>query len=182
MQKILQVAFERAFTMTSFIQPDFPPSHRGVDRMASAFVAAQDIGRRFRGAKGMVALLLAGAFSALVVVADQVVASWADGQVVVAWMALWAVLFGAVLLFAETSRGWPGHLLAFIENWSEARARRMEDETIWRIAQTDPRFLAELQIARFRAEEQARDAGQPAPAWPFSHMPTHKTPSRRFMA
>jgi hypothetical protein len=167
--------------MTSFIHTDFPTTHDGLNRVTSAFAAAQAIGRRFRGAKGLVALLLAGVFSALVVVADQVVSSWADGQVVIAWMALWVVLFGAILLFTEASRGWADSIVALIENWSKVRAQRAEDENTWRFAQSDSRFMAELQVARCRAEEQARAAGEPAPAWPFRHMPMQAAAPRRFM-
>jgi hypothetical protein len=166
--------------MTSFVHTDYPTSHGGVARIETAIRKVQAIGTHFRGAKGLVALLLAGAFSALVVVADQVVSSWADGQVVVAWMGLWLVLFAAILLFTEASRGWSNSVAAFIENWSRVRAQRLEDTNTWRFAQSDPRFMAELQIARYRAEEQARDAGEPAPAWPFSHMPTGAA-ARRFM-
>ncbi len=167
--------------MTSFIHTDFPTNHGGVTRVATAFQTLGAIGSRFQGAKGWVALLLAGAFSALVVVADQVVSSWADGQVVVAWMGLWVVLFGAILLFTEASRGWSDSVVAFIENWSRARQQRSADANTWKFAQSDSRFMAELQIARCRAEEQALAAGEPAPAWPFSHMPTSSAASRRFM-
>lgn len=166
--------------MTSFVHPDFPTTHGGVARIESALLSARAIGSRLRGARGLVGMLLAGAFSALVVVADQVVSSWADGQVVIAWIGLWVVLFAALVLFAEASRGWADSVLRWVEDWSQARARRAQDEHTWRYALSDPRFMSELQIARCRAEEEALEAGEAAPAWPFSHMPTHAT-GRKFM-
>ncbi len=166
--------------MTSFTHSEFPTSHRGVARIAAAIASLRAIAGRFHGAKGLVALLLAGAFSALVVVADQLVSTWADGQVVVAWIGLWVVLFAAILLFAEASRGWSDAVIGVINQWSAAHAQRVEDERTWSFAQSDPRFMAELQVARFRAEQHAIDAGEPAPAWPFSHMPTQAV-TRGFM-
>ena len=166
--------------MTSFIHSDFPTTHLGVARVAAAIGSARVIAGRFQGAKGLVALLLAGAFSAFVVVADQVVSSWADGQAVLAWIGLWAVLFAAVALFAEASRGWSDSAAGVIAKWSRAHAQRLEDERTWRFAQADPRFMSELQVARCRAEQQALETGKPTPAWPFRNMPTN-VPTRGFM-
>jgi hypothetical protein len=167
--------------MTSFVHTDVPTNHRGVARVEAALAAAHHIGTLFRGAKGLVALLLAGAFSALVVVADQVVNSWADGQVVIAWIVLWTVLFLALALFTEASKGWASTIVRALEHWSEAQARRLEDERTWRFALSDPRFMSELQIARCRAEEKALESGEAAPEWPFSHMPT-QADTQRFTA
>jgi len=166
--------------MTSFTHPDFPTTHAGVERVASALQAARQIGTRFRGAKRLVALFLAGAFSAWVVVADQVVNSWADGRMVLAWIGLWAVLFGAVLLFAEATRGWSDRLATAFESWSRARARQREDERTWSFALADPRLMTELQLARCRAENDAELSGEPAPVWPFSHrhLPASRRPAR----
>ncbi len=157
--------------MTSFTHTDFPTTHTGVARIESAIDSARHLGSRFSGARGLVALLLAGGFSALVVVADQVVSSWADGQMVVAWIALWVLLFGAILLFAEASQGWSQQITRAIEGWLKARERRLADERTWQFALADHRFMTELQVARCRAETEAEKAGEPAPAWPFGRMP-----------
>jgi hypothetical protein len=120
----------------------------------------------------MVALLLAGAFSALVVAADQMVTSWVDGQMVLAWIGLWAMLFAALVLFAEASRGWAASIVRMVESWSEGHARQLEEKRTWRFAQSDARFMSDLQVARCRAEQQALDAGEPPPAWPVGPMST----------
>ena len=152
--------------MTSFVHTDFPTTHTGVVRVEAAFHAVRQIGARFSGAKGLVALLLAGGFSALVVVADRLVSSWADGQVVVAWIGLWVLLSGAILLFAEASQGWSDRIYRAIDGWMQARTRRLEDERAWGFALADPRVMRDLQVARCHAETEAEKAGVPAPVWP----------------
>ena len=125
-----------------------------------------------------VGLLLAGALSALVVVADQIVSTWDDGQLLLAWVALWSVLFAALALSAELVFGWYAQLQSAWGHWSAAAAQRASDAQTWQIAQTDRRFMAELQAARYRAEALAEEAGEPVPAWPFATMPAYH-PARR---
>lgn len=158
--------------MTSFTHSDFPTTHAGIGRIVAGAQAVQALAGRFRQARGLFALLLAGGLSALVVAADQWVSTWADGQMVVAWVALWLMLFGALLLFAEASQGGLDKLTVRVRAWRQARALRRQEEMVWRFALADPRFMRELQAARYRAETEAERAGTPAPVWPFSHMPT----------
>jgi hypothetical protein len=88
-------ALLKGLAMTSLVHTDFPTTHAGIARVEAALGAARQLRARFSGARGLVALLLAGAFSALVVVADRVLNSWADGQIVVARIGLWVLLCGA---------------------------------------------------------------------------------------
>lgn len=160
----------KGHTMTSFVHTDFPTTHAGIARIAAGFQTARQLGMRFKGTRGLVALLLAGGFSALVVAADRLVSSWADGQMVVAWIGLWVLLFGAIVLFAEASQGWSDRIVRTIDGWMRARSRRREDERTWGFALADPRFMRELQVARCQAELEAEQTGAPAPAWPFTTM------------
>ena len=153
--------------MSSFITPSFPQTHQGVERMGSAIGSLQDAGHRVNGARGLAAVLVAGAASALIVVADQVVSTWADGQLLLAWVALWALIFGAFALFSDAVRGLPDTLTARIDGWKQRNALRTQDAAIWAAANADPRLMAELQTAFHRAEMQAEAAGQPSPQWPF---------------
>lgn len=160
--------------MTSFVNPDYPTEHRGVARVEFAVAALRRLRARFEGAKGLVAMLLAGAVSALVVVADQIVSSWTDGHLLMAWVVLWALVFAAVALFSETSRDWSVRAIAALEARARAVARRTEDERTWAVAQSDPRFMADLQAAWLRAESAALVAGEPLPQWPFAHVAVHR--------
>lgn len=160
--------------MTSFVNPDYPKSHSGVARIEVAVAQVRQLGARFAGAKGWVSMLLAGAVAAVVVAADQLISTWTDGHLLMAWIALWALVFVAVTLFAEATRGVSASLAARIDAWSLARAQRASDERVWAVAQSDPRFMAELQAARLRAETEALAAGAPLPAWPFRNMPHHR--------
>lgn len=163
--------------MNTFVQHKRPVEHQGVARLERAAYLLGRIGRRIGRARNLVALLLAGALSALVVVADQIVSTWNDGQLLLAWVALWSVLFAALALSAEVAFGWFARLHLAWTAGRAAAAQRAADLQTWRVAQTDPRFMAELQAARFRAEWQAEEAGEALPLWPFADMPA--TPQER---
>ena len=166
--------------MTSFINPDYPAEHQGVARMQDAMSTLGRTGVAFKGARGLVALLTAGAVSALVVVADLIVSTWAEGHILLAWVVLWALVFAAVALFAEAARGWSERLVAALQARSQATERRLADERVWAVAQSDPRLMADLQAARLRAEREALEAGEPQPHWPFADLPHHGVAQAKF--
>ncbi len=153
--------------MSGFFTPDFPTQHQGVRRLGSAVETLQHTGKHFSGARGLAAVLLAGMASALIVVADQVVSSWADGQLLVAWIALWALIFAAFALFSDVVRGWPTQFAIAFEAWKLESKRRAQDAQMWDTATSDPRLMAELRAAHLRAERDAALTGEPAPQWPF---------------
>lgn len=103
------------------------------------------------GARGLAALLLAAVVAALVVVADQVIDSWADGHVFLAWVLLWAVVFAATMVFAGTARRVGCRAMAGLNRWSRAVAERRAEARMWEIAKTDPRVMSELVTAQQRA-------------------------------
>ena len=160
--------------MAHFVKPDYPAEHRGVERAEAAIAALQRMCTGFTGAKGLVAILVAGADSALVVVADQIISTWTDGRLLMAWVVLWSLVFAALALFAEATCGWSASLVAAVEARSLAAQQRIADERVWAVAQSDPRFMADIQAARLRAERDALEAGEPPPYWPFADLPTHR--------
>jgi len=159
--------------MTSFVDPGYPKVHDGVARIERAIGAARGVANRFQAANSLAAMLLAGGISALVVVADQIVSTWTDGHLLLAWIAVWALVFFALALFAQASQGLATRLLDTLHRWQRARAQRAGDEQVWAVALADPRFMAELQVLRLRGEEEALASGKPMPVWPFSHMSMH---------
>jgi hypothetical protein len=88
----------------------------------------------------------------MVVIADQLMDSWAETHAVAAWVALWAVAAVAISLLRGVTRSLAQNLMAGLDAWSAHVARRRADERIWAMAQSDPRMMSELQVARDRAE------------------------------
>ena len=97
-------------------------------------------------------MLLAAVLSALLVVADQVIGTWADGHMLAAWVALWTVTFAALALLAPPLRKLSGMMAGAIAGWSQAREVRRMEETMWEYARRDPRIMAELQQALTRSQ------------------------------
>jgi len=96
----------------------------------------------FSPTRTLAAMLLAAIVAAFVVVADQMMATWADGHLLAAWVALWAVAFAAVGLFAGVSKTLAIQAKQALDAWSASMARRRSDERLWSIAQTDARLMS----------------------------------------
>ena len=80
-------------------------------------------------------MLLAAMVSALVVVADQLIDTWADGHLMVAWIALWLVGFAALALFAGAARKLAVTVVSALDAWSVRVAKARADERLWAIAE-----------------------------------------------
>ena len=109
--------------------------------------------RSFDSTQGLSAMLLAAMVSSLVVVADQLMDTWADGHLMVAWAALWLVGFAAVAVFAGAARKLAVAAVSALDAWSRRIAQGRSDARLWAIAQTDPRVMADLNAAMSRAEQ-----------------------------
>lgn len=137
-------------TRTTTFHPYFAPS--GV-------VARTSGARRFSfeavGTRTMAGMLLAASIAALLVVADQLIDTWADGHLLAVWVALWAVAFAAMALSASPLRQLAEAGAAGLDRWSRARAARRADEDMLRLAQQDHRILRDLQTATLRGESEA---------------------------
>lgn len=138
--------------MASFTQPSFPTQHPGVARIESTTGTVADMRGGFDSAKGLSALLLAAMVSALVVVADQLIDTWADGHLMVAWVGLWLVGFAALALFAGAARQLAVTVVRALDAWSQRVAAARADARLWAIADADPRVMADLRAARLRSE------------------------------
>lgn len=138
--------------MTSFVQANFPTQHPGVVRMESAAAALGDMRRGFNSTAGLSAMLLAAMVSALVVVADQLIETWADGHLLAAWVALWLVGFAALAVFAGAARQLAVTLVSTLDAWSQRVAKARADERLWAMAKSDPRVMADLSAAMARSQ------------------------------
>ncbi len=81
----------------------FSPSPASVGMDARSTVQGSRSGRRLDGSRGLAMMLLAAAVAALVVLADQMIGTWADGHLFLGWVALWVVIFAGSALFAGTA-------------------------------------------------------------------------------
>lgn len=121
--------------MTSLTQSRYSDSHRSID-----------------STKGLSGMLLAAMVAALVVVANQLIDSWADGHLLVAWIALWVVGFSAIAIFAGAARKVAGTAIGFLDAWSVRVAKARADKRLWVIAKSDARVMADLTAAKARSE------------------------------
>jgi hypothetical protein len=103
----------------------------------------------------MAGMLLAAFIAALLVVADQLIETWADGHLLAVWVALWAVAFAAMALSASPLRQLAEAGAEGLARWSRERAARRADEDMLRFAQQDHRVLRDLQVAALRNEYDA---------------------------
>jgi hypothetical protein len=138
--------------MTSFVQPSFPTQHPGVVRIEAAVDKVQGMRRSFDSTKSLSIMLLAAMAAALVVVADQLIDSWAEGHLLVAWVALWLVAFATLALCSTLARHLAIKAVNALNAWSERVAQARADARLWRIAQSDPRVMADLNAAIARSE------------------------------
>ena len=105
--------------------------------------------------KTLAGMLLAAVLAALLVVADQLIDTWADGHLLAAWVALWTVAFAGLALLAPPLRKMSASLAsAYARSAAIAKQRRAE-EMMWEYARHDPRIMAELQHAWMRDQSQA---------------------------
>ncbi len=147
--------------MTSFVNPKYSTEHPGVARVESAIDAARQLRQGFSGTRGLAALLLSAIAAAVMVVADQVMDSVAEGHLLVMWIALWAVAFAALALFAGTARNLAARVMAALDAWSGSIAQARADIRLWETAKTDPRVMAELRVAMARQETTVEAAPVP---------------------
>lgn len=142
--------------MTSFTQAGYSTRHPDAEQAEAALQTARELHRGFDGGKGMAAVLLAAIVSALLVVVDQWLDTWADGHLMAAWVALWAVGFVAIALLAGTVRRFSGRVVAALDGWAARLAQSRADERLWSIALTDARVMSDLQSALAREDAEVQ--------------------------
>jgi len=126
----------------------------------SAPAAVTKIAPTPEGARRLSALLLAAVLATLVVIADQVIDTWADGHLMLAWVSLWALVFAGLALFADSARRLARRAVAALDDWSRSLAEARAEMRLWEMARQDPRLMGELVAARNRAEVESEIAAQ----------------------
>jgi hypothetical protein len=96
-----------------------------------------------------IALLMA-AVAGLLVLADNLMNTWAESHVLAAWLALWLVGVLALLALRGVTRFAAQKLMGGMDAWAAQSAARRADARLWAMAKADPRLMAELQVAMTR--------------------------------
>jgi hypothetical protein len=88
--------------------------------------------------------------AALLVVANQVVETWTEGHLLMAWIVMWTIAFAALALLASPARNAGSVLRTTMRAWSERRKQATADEQLWELALTDARVMADISRAMTR--------------------------------
>jgi CBS domain containing-hemolysin-like protein len=136
----------------NFVHLEYSTTHPGVARAEQAVANIKRMRESFNPTRTLAAMLLAAVVAAFVVVADQMMDTWADGHLLAAWVALWAVAFASVGLFAGASKTLALQIKNGLDRWSANIAQNRSDARMWAIAHADPRMMADLQSALGRDE------------------------------
>jgi hypothetical protein len=152
------VALIKGNHMTSFVNTKYSTEHTGAARVESAIHAASQLRQGFSGTRGLATLLLSAIVASIMVVAYQVTDSVAEGHMLVIWMALWAVAFAGLALFAGTARNLAARTVAALDAWSQTLAQARADIRMWEAAKTDPRVMSDLRVAMARQELASEEA------------------------
>lgn len=119
--------------------------------------------RSFDGARGLAGMLLAAAVATLVVVADRVISTWADDHLLLAWVALWVVIFAGLALFGGAARNLARRTMRSLDGWSQSLAEARAEARLWDMARGDPRLMSELVQARMREYDAVHVVAEAAP-------------------
>lgn len=141
--------------MTSFVHVDHPTEHPGVVRAERAAEALQRAATSVFSPRGAASMLLAAIVSALLVVANQVIDTWTEGHLMLAWISLWTIGFAAIALVAAPARSAVNRMRLQLRQWAVARRAAEQDEALWRVALTDARVMAD--ISRAMSSDAVRD-------------------------
>lgn len=101
--------------------------------------------------KTLAGVLLSAVLASLMVVADQVIENWADGHLLLGWVALWSLVFGTLAFCARPLRRASMAAAQAINAWVVSVRQSREDARLWEYARMDPRVMDELYAAVARS-------------------------------
>ena len=131
----------------SYALPEYlePAQHPNQDQHVAP--ALPRIARAITVVRTASRLLLPAVVAALLVGANEWVASWNDGNLLTAWIVLWLLAFAALALLAGPFRRAAASLGAALKARQEQRLKTQQDEQYWESALSDPRLMAEIRRA-----------------------------------
>ena len=133
--------------MARFVQPHLatPQSAPFSGRIASP---KREISAE--SSRTLAAMLMAAVLAALLVVADQLIDTWVDGHLMLAWVLMWSVAFAALALLAVPMRHLASHAAHAMHGWWTEHRRARDEEAMWEYAKRDPRVMLEIQLGSLR--------------------------------
>ncbi len=137
--------------MNSFMNPHFAQTHPGVGRLERLAQALQVSASFIDSAKGLATLLLSALVATLMVVANQIIETWTDGHLLVAWTLLWVIAFSLLAIFAQPILAFVVKLTRQWGEWKDRQYARGQDARMWEVAQQDPRLMSEIRCALQRS-------------------------------
>ena len=149
--------------MTSFVSIQYPTVHPGVSRVESAIEGAMQLRKSWSPTRALVALLLTAVAAAVLVVAYEVMDSLVEGHLLVLWIALWVAGFASLAMVSGTASRVGLLAKASLDGWAMRQARDRADQRLWRIAQSDSRVMADLQMAMSRQHSMAEESDLATP-------------------
>ena len=133
--------------LTSFAHVDQPTQHPGVARAEVVAASFRNAVRNFDATRSGASMLLAAIVSAFLVVANQVVETWTEGHLLVAWIVLWLVAFASLGILAAPASRMVAATRVGLQRWSIARRQAAQDRELWNLALTDSRVMADISRA-----------------------------------
>lgn len=137
--------------MARFAEPHLACAPRASANSSPLMIG--NMGAALDGSRTLAGMLLAAAMAALLVVAEQVIDTWADGHLLAGWVALWTVAFAALALLAPPLRQVAAFMAGgFLRHLAVMRAAQAEVR-MWEMARHDPRVMEEIRAAMSRHAE-----------------------------
>jgi hypothetical protein len=139
--------------MSTFVNPGFIKSHPGVNRFETMMDGFKGVNSTAESSgRSMLVLLLTAVFSALLVVANQVIDTWTEGHLMLAWIAFWIFAFCLFALAVAPIKGVFHKLAQSVAPWMASIKREQEDQQMWELAKQDPRLMSELKCAMLKSQ------------------------------
>jgi len=102
--------------------------------------------------KTLAGVLLSAVLASLLVVADQVIENWADGHLLLGWVALWSLVFAGLAFCVRPLRRMSAAMAQAVDGWLLSAKQGREEARMWECARMDPRVMDELRAAVARAD------------------------------